>query len=115
MRPNLVMPVASRVAAPQLPVLPLVRCFAGDVQAFLDAGEVTARVIQVVENFDKVDSSKLGPDAVFESLGLDSLDAVEVVMAIEEEFAVDIPDAEADKIKSVGDAVAYITSHPMAK
>ena len=109
------MPVASRVAAPQLPVLQTVRFFAGDVQAFLEAGEVTARVITVVENFDKVDSSKLGPDAVFEALGLDSLDAVEVVMAIEEEFAVDIPDAEADKIKSIADAVAYITAHPMVR
>ena len=43
------------------------------------------------------------------------MDAVEVVMAIEDEFAIEIPDAEADKIASVGDAVEYIASHPMAK
>jgi NADH dehydrogenase (ubiquinone) 1 alpha/beta subcomplex 1 len=43
------------------------------------------------------------------------LDGVEVVMAIEDEFAVEIPDAEADKITSVADAVEYITAHPMAK
>jgi len=50
-----------------------------------------------------------------EDLGLDSLDAVEVVMAIEEEFAIEIPDAEADAIKSVEDAITFISSHPMAK
>jgi NADH dehydrogenase (ubiquinone) 1 alpha/beta subcomplex 1 len=43
------------------------------------------------------------------------LDAVEVVMAIEDEFAIEIPDAEADKILSVEDAVEYISGHPMAK
>jgi NADH dehydrogenase (ubiquinone) 1 alpha/beta subcomplex 1 len=42
-------------------------------------------------------------------LGLDSLDAVEVVMAIEEEFSVEIPDKEADEIKSAAQAVEYIS------
>lgn len=56
------------------------------------------------------------PSAHFEKdLGLDSLDVVELVMAFEEEFAVEIPDADADKILSVEDAVNYIASHPMAK
>jgi NADH dehydrogenase (ubiquinone) 1 alpha/beta subcomplex 1, acyl-carrier protein len=50
-----------------------------------------------------------------EDLDLDSLDAVEIVMLIEEEFSIEIPDAEADKIASVADAVAYVSSHPMAK
>ena len=50
-----------------------------------------------------------------EDLDLDSLDAVEVVMAIEEEFCIEIPDSEADKILSIADAVQYIASHPMAK
>ena len=64
----------------------------------------------------QVDGSKLSPEARFnEDLGLDSLDAVEVVMAIEEEFCIEIPDSEADKILSVADAVAYISGHPMAK
>ncbi len=50
-----------------------------------------------------------------EDLDLDSLDAVEIVMAIEEEFSIEIPDAEADKILSIPDAIAYISGHPMAK
>lgn len=48
-------------------------------------------------------------------LGLDSLDTVEVVMAFEEEFAVEIPDVEADKILSTADAIEYLASHPQAK
>ena len=63
-----------------------------------------------------MDATKVSPSARFkEDLDLDSLDAVEVVMAIEEEFAIEIPDSEADKILSIADAVAYISSHPMAK
>jgi acyl carrier protein len=66
--------------------------------------------------FSKVDAIKVSPIARFkEDLDLDSLDAVEVVMAIEEEFGIEIPDSEADKILSISDAVAYISSHPMAK
>ncbi len=46
---------------------------------------------------------------------MDSLDAVEIVMAIEEEFCIEIPDGEADKILSIPDAITYISGHPMAK
>mmetsp|Transcript_82042 Transcript_82042/g.123188 ORF Transcript_82042/g.123188 Transcript_82042/m.123188 type:complete len:122 (-) Transcript_82042:53-418(-) len=85
-------------------------------QTFLDAGSVTERIISVVQNFDQVDGNKVTDKVKFvDDLGLDSLDVVEVVMAIEDEFAIEIPDAEADKIASIGDAVEYITSHPMAK
>ncbi len=66
--------------------------------------------------FLKVNSSKITVGARFkEDLDLDSLDAVEIVMAIEEEFNIEIPDSEADKILSIPDAVAYISGHPMAK
>jgi NADH dehydrogenase (ubiquinone) 1 alpha/beta subcomplex 1 len=51
----------------------------------------------------------------FKELGLDSLDTVEVVMAYEEEFGIEIPDSEADKIQSTADAIAFIASHPQAK
>lgn len=50
-----------------------------------------------------------------EDLDLDSLDAVEIVMALEEEFHVEVPDAEADKILTVQDAIKYFSEHPMAK
>lgn len=56
------------------------------------------------------------PNAHFHNdLGLDSLDTVEVVMALEEEFGFEIPDNEADKINSVNLAVDFIASHPQAK
>ena len=45
-------------------------------------------------------------------MGLDSLDTVEVVMAIEEEFSIEIPDKDADEIRTVGDAVKYIYEAP---
>jgi len=64
----------------------------------------------------QVKKAKVVPAARFkEDLDLDSLDAVEVVMAIEEEFSIEIPDSEADKILSIADAVAYVSGHPMAK
>ena len=86
------------------------------LQTFLPPAEVEERVLSVIKNFDKVDPSKVLPTSKFgDDLGLDSLDSVEVVMAIEDEFAIEIPDAEADRIGSVGDAVEYIAAHPMAK
>ena len=70
----------------------------------------------MVKNFDQVDPNKVNPETKFiEDLGLDSLDVMEVVMAIEDEFAVEIPDIEADKISSIAEAVDYISTHPMAK
>lgn len=57
-------------------------------------------------------------DCVFffnDATGLDSLDTVEVVMAIEEEFVLEIPDDQAEKILSVSDAIEFISSHPQAK
>jgi acyl carrier protein len=56
-----------------------------------------------------VDESEVTPEAsITEDLGADSLDQVELVMAFETEFNIDIPDEEAEKIKTVGDAVAKI-------
>lgn len=82
----------------------------------MDAGEVMDRIMTVVKNFDQVDPSKVSATTKFaDDLGLDSLDIVEVVMAIEDEFAIEIPDQEADKIASIADAVEYISAHPMAK
>ncbi|KZV55497.1 acyl carrier protein 2, mitochondrial-like [Dorcoceras hygrometricum] len=84
--------------------------------SFLDKSEVTDRVLGVVKNFQKVDPSKVTPNAHFQNdLGLDSLDTVEIVMALEEEFRFEIPDNEADKINCINLAVDFIASHPQAK
>ncbi|ODO09943.1 acyl carrier protein [Cryptococcus amylolentus CBS 6273] len=70
--------------------------------AGLSKEDITKRVLEVLQDFEKVDATKLTNNASFTTdLGLDSLDAVEVVMAIEEEFAIEIPDAEADEITTV--------------
>lgn len=83
---------------------------------YLPKEQVTERVVNVVKNFQKVDPSQVSPEANFnKDLGLDSLDSVEVMMAIEEEFGVEIPDAEADKIETCGQAIDYLAQHPTAK
>lgn len=62
----------------------------------------------VVEQLD-VNEDEVTPAASFvEDLGADSLDVVELVMGLEEEFEIDIPDEDAEKIATVADAVAYI-------
>jgi len=59
-----------------------------------------------------VEEDEVKPEASFiEDLGADSLDIVELVMALEEEFDMEIPDEDAEKIKTVGDAVKYIEEH----
>lgn len=59
---------------------------------------------------------QVNPSAHFQNdLGLDSLDTVEIVMALEEEFRFEIGDNEADKINSINMAVDFIASHPHAK
>ncbi|MDQ2818674.1 MAG: acyl carrier protein [Candidatus Eremiobacteraeota bacterium] len=56
-----------------------------------------------------VDEDEVTPEAsITDDLGADSLDQVELVMALETEFNLDIPDEEAEKIKTVGDAVKYV-------
>ncbi|KAK4531006.1 hypothetical protein CCYA_CCYA06G1863 [Cyanidiococcus yangmingshanensis] len=83
---------------------------------YLDRNQVLERVLNVVRNFEKVDASKVTPDAHFvKDLALDSLDTVELVMAFEDEFAIEIPDAAAEKILSVTDAVEYVANNAHAK
>nr|GMD59427.1 acyl carrier protein 1, mitochondrial [Ipomoea batatas] len=81
----------------------------------LSKAEVAERVLDVVKSFPKVDPSKVTHEVHFQKdLGLDSLDNVEIVMALEEEFKLEIPDKEADKIDSCALAIEYISNHPMA-
>ncbi|KAL7926984.1 acyl carrier protein [Trichoderma austrokoningii] len=82
----------------------------------LNKEEVEGRILSLLQGFDKVnDTANLKPTAHFANdLGLDSLDTVEVVMAIEEEFSIEIPDKDADTIHSVDKAVEYILNQPDA-
>ncbi|KAH0351211.1 acyl carrier protein, partial [Aureobasidium melanogenum] len=103
----------STTAAPST-FVSAVRCYSA--HAGLSKDEVQGRIFDLLKNFDKVsDASKLSAQSHFTNdLGLDSLDTVEVVMAIEEEFSIEIPDKEADAIHSVNQAVEYILSQPDA-
>ena len=68
-----------------------------------------ARVREIIINELGVEPEKVTDDASFvEDLGADSLDTVELVMAFEEEFGIDIPDEDAEQMRTVGDAVKYI-------
>uniref|UniRef100_L2FTP1 Acyl carrier protein n=1 Tax=Colletotrichum fructicola (strain Nara gc5) TaxID=1213859 RepID=L2FTP1_COLFN len=82
----------------------------------LNKDEVEGRIFALLQGFDKVnDPANIKSTAHFANdLGLDSLDTVEVVMAIEEEFSIEIPDKDADTIHSIDKAVEYILSQPDA-
>ncbi|KAF9170171.1 hypothetical protein BGZ80_005958 [Entomortierella chlamydospora] len=78
--------------------------------AGLARSDIEKRVLDILTGFNKVDSNKVTLQANFNTdLKLDSLDTVEVVMAIEEEFSIEIPDKDADEIKSAAQAVDYIS------
>ena len=67
------------------------------------------RVKEIIAKELEVPQEQLTASASFiEDLGADSLDTVELVMALEEEFGIDIPDEDADKIKTVGDVMDYL-------
>lgn len=71
--------------------------------------EVTKRAFEALKTVSAVDESKLNLEAFFQKdLGLDSLDTVEALVALEEEFDLEIPDKISDEIKTVGDAIDYI-------
>lgn len=73
---------------------------------------VDERVKNIIVEQLGVEESQVTDSAKFiEDLGADSLDTVELVMALEEEFSIEIPDEDAEKITTVGDAVTYITEH----
>lgn len=73
--------------------------------------DVADRVKKIVEDHLGVDSEKVVENASFiDDLGADSLDTVELVMAFEEEFGVEIPDDAAEKIQTIKDAIDFIES-----
>jgi acyl carrier protein len=74
--------------------------------------DIAERVKKIVVEHLNVDEAKVTDNASFiDDLGADSLDTVELVMALEEEFGVEIPDEDAEKITRVREAVDYIEKH----
>jgi len=77
---------------------------------------VEERVKQIIVEQLGVDEAEVTPSASFvDDLGADSLDTVELVMAFEEAFEIEIPDEDAEKIRTVKDAVTYIDQHAKVK
>jgi acyl carrier protein len=78
----------------------------------MSTSTIEAKVKSIIADQLGVGEDEIKPASSFiEDLGADSLDIVELVMAMEEEFEVEIPDEEAENIKTVGDAINYINTH----
>ncbi|HOP03991.1 MAG TPA: acyl carrier protein [Tenuifilaceae bacterium] len=74
--------------------------------------DIATRVKAIIVDKLGVDENEVTPEASFTNdLGADSLDTVELIMEFEKEFNLPIPDEEAEKIGTVGDAISYITNH----
>lgn len=74
--------------------------------------EIQSKVTAIIVDKLGVAAAEVTPEASFtEHLGADSLDTVELIMEFEKEFGLQIPDEDAEKIKTVGEAVAYIEEH----
>ena len=74
--------------------------------------DVTSRVKTIIVDKLGVEESEVTPEATFTNdLGADSLDTVELIMELEKEFDITIPDDDAEKITTVGDAIAYVEEH----
>jgi acyl carrier protein len=70
------------------------------------------KIIQVIAKALKIQESKIKSDSKFvEDLGADSLDTVELVMILEEEFDFDIPEEDAEELITVGDVIAYVETY----
>ena len=70
---------------------------------------VSSKVVEIIKNKLAVDEAEIVPAASFTNdLGADSLDTVELIMEFEKEFSIQIPDEDAEKIATVGDAISYI-------
>jgi acyl carrier protein len=74
--------------------------------------EISQKVVEIIKDRLNQDAKNITPEARFANdLGADSLDTVELVMAFEEEFGLEIPDEAAEKISTVGDAIKYVEEH----
>lgn len=73
--------------------------------------DIESKVKDIIVEQLGVSADQVKPEAKFiEDLGADSLDTVELVMAFEEEFGIEVPDEDAEKLQSVGDVISYVNS-----
>ncbi|MBP2019247.1 acyl carrier protein [Symbiobacterium terraclitae] len=78
----------------------------------MSADPIFEKVKAIIVEQLSVEEEEVTPEASFiEDLGADSLDIVELIMALEEEFEIEVPDEDAEKLTTVGAAVAYIKEH----
>lgn len=74
--------------------------------------DIASKVTAIIVDKLSVEESEITPEASFTNdLGADSLDTVELIMEFEKEFNISIPDDQAEKISTVGDAVSYVEQH----
>lgn len=73
------------------------------------AENIAEKVTEIIVEQLGVSADQVKPESnLIEDLGADSLDAVELVMAVEEEFGIEVPDEEAEKLRSVGDIISHV-------
>lgn len=117
-KPSLSVMVNSGFSQPAMKV----SAFTNGVRYYSSFPELTRdiakeRILELLEGYDKIGSSgkQVTEESAFiQDLGLDSLDVVEVVMELEHEFNIQIPDNEADSLKTVGQAIDYVLAQPDA-
>lgn len=84
------------------------RLYSSDANTVRTLGDAEERILKVLGTFDKVDPKALSISTPFVKLGLDSLDTVEFMIAVEEEFHMEIPDAVADKVQTPAEVAKYV-------
>ncbi len=80
--------------------------------AHMERDEILEKIVEVIAEQLNVEREDVTEEAAFvDDLGADSLDLVELVMALEAEFGVSIPDEDVESIRTVGDSVSYVETH----
>jgi acyl carrier protein len=70
--------------------------------------QLTTRIIQVIAQTQKLPAESIRPDSTFQELGIDSLDGINIVFALESEFGINIPDDDLNSIRSIPDVIAGV-------
>ncbi len=74
----------------------------------IDRTETLQKIVQIVAQQLHIDTAVISEDSTLDSLGADSVDRVEIIMKLEEEFDIEIDDEQAEKLKTIKDAVDYV-------